>query len=126
MERDQQEIRELVASWMAATKAGDTQTVLSLMTEDVVFLTPGHAPMMGKASFAAAAKTQGPVQFDGTSEIREIQVLGEWAFMWSKLTVVVTSPGGRSMTRAGHTLSVLRRENGKWLLARDANMLAEA
>ena len=28
------------------------------------------------------------------------------------------------MTRAGHTLSILRREHGKWVPARDANMLA--
>jgi len=28
------------------------------------------------------------------------------------------------MERAGHTLTVLRRVDGNWLLARDANMLA--
>jgi uncharacterized protein (TIGR02246 family) len=128
MERDEQEIRELVVTWMAATKAGDIDTVLSLMAEDVVFLVPGQPPMVGKASFAAATKAQsakGPTRFEGTSEIQEIRILGEWAFMWAKLTVVVTPPGGAgSMTRAGHTLSVLKKEKGKWVLARDANMLA--
>jgi uncharacterized protein (TIGR02246 family) len=124
MERDEHEIRELVAIWMAATKAGDIETVLSLMAEDVVFLAPGQAPMIGKAAYAAASKGQGPMQFDGTSEIREIKVLGDWAFMWTKLTVVVTPPSGKTMTRAGHTLSVLKKENSKWVLARDANMLA--
>jgi uncharacterized protein (TIGR02246 family) len=112
---------------MAATKAGDIERVLSLMTEDVVFLVPGQSPMVGKSAFAAAAKAlsdQGPPQFDGTSEIQEIQVLGDWAFMWTKLSVVVTPPGGApSMTRAGHTLSILRKQNGKWVLARDANLL---
>jgi hypothetical protein len=40
---------------------------------------------------------------------------------------VVTPPNGaKTMTRAGHTLSVLKKQNGKWLLARDANMLAPA
>jgi hypothetical protein len=28
-----------------------------------------------------------------------------------------------AMTRAGHTLSILKKQGGKWLLARDANML---
>jgi hypothetical protein len=38
---------------------------------------------------------------------------------------VVTPPGGtKTMTRAGHTLSILNKQNGKWVLARDANMLA--
>jgi uncharacterized protein (TIGR02246 family) len=128
MQSDEQEIRQLVANWMTATKAGDIETVLNLMAEDVVFLLPGQPPMIGKSAFAAAAQTQsshGPVQFDGTSEIQEIKVLGEWAFMWAKLSVVVIPPGGApSMTRAGHTLSILKKQNGKWVLARDANMLS--
>ena len=127
MQSDEQEIRQLVSTWMAATKAGDVERVLSLMSEDIVFLVPGQ-PVMRKAEFAAAARAQsgqeGP-RFDGTSEIQEIKILGDWAFMWSQLTVVVTPPGnGKPMTRAGHTLSVLNKQNGKWVLARDANMLA--
>ena len=128
MQSDEQDIRQLVVTWMAATKAGDIETVLSLMAEDVVFLVPGQPPMIGRSAFAAAAQSQqsqGPVQFDGRSEIQEIKVLGEWAFMWTKLTVVATPPGGAAqMTRAGHTLSILKKQNGKWVLARDANMLA--
>jgi uncharacterized protein (TIGR02246 family) len=103
------------------------------MTDDVVFLTPGQ-PVMRKADFAAATHAQtghdghDAPQFDGSSEIQEIKVLGDWAFMWTKLTVVVTPPGASStsMTRSGHTLSILRKQEGKWLLARDANMLAPA
>ena len=30
----------------------------------------------------------------------------------------------RRWARAGHTLSILNQQNGKWALARDANMLA--
>ena len=84
MQNDEQEIRELVKNWMAATKNGDIETVLDLMTEDVVFLVAGRPPMIGKSAFAAAAQAQsgqGPVQFDGTNEIEEIKVFGEWAFM---------------------------------------------
>jgi uncharacterized protein (TIGR02246 family) len=127
MESDEPEIRQLVSTWMAATKAGDVEAVLSLMADDVVFLMPGQ-PVMRKADFAAAARAQSGQErprFDGTSEIQEIKILGDWAFMWTKLTVVVTPPGDRkTMTRAGHTLSVLKKESGKWVLARDANMLS--
>jgi uncharacterized protein (TIGR02246 family) len=127
MHSDEQEIRQLVATWIAATKAGDIETVLSLMADDVVFLLPGQPPMMGKSTYAAAAKAhsnQQAPQFDGTGEIQEIQVLGDWAFMWTKLSVVVTQPGNAApMRRAGHTLSILNKQNGKWVLARDANML---
>jgi uncharacterized protein (TIGR02246 family) len=127
MQSDEEEIRQMVSTWMAASKAGDVETVLSLMADDVVFLVPGQ-PVMRKAEFAVAAHAQsgqGPPQFDGRSEIQEIRVLGEWAFMWTKLTVVVTPPGGaQSISRAGHTLSILKKQSGKWVLARDANMLA--
>ena len=126
MNEDEKEIRALIATWLAATKAGDTATVLSLMTEDVVFLLPGQPPMR-KADFAKLAATQNgktAPAFDGVSDIQEITVLGDWAFMWTRLTVVATPPAGRAVTRAGHTLSILRKEHGRWVLARDANMLS--
>ena len=127
MASDEQQIRDLIATWMSATRAGDLATVLSLMTDDVVFLVPG-APPFGKQKFAEAMRPSTPAgplsKFDGHSEIQEITVVGDWAFMWTRLTVEVTPPGGGRVTRrAGHTLSVLRKVQGRWLLARDANML---
>lgn len=127
MHDDEHEIRQLVSTWMAASKAGDVETVLSLMTDDAVFLVAGRPPMR-KADFAAAARTQtagDAPAFDGTNEIREIRIAGDWAFLWQALTVVATPrDGGRAVTRAGHTLTVFRREDGRWRLARDANLLA--
>lgn len=126
MSDDERQIRELVARWMDATKAGDVDTVLSLMTEDAVFLLPG-GKLMRKADFAAAAQAQaggGAPQIDGRSEIQEIRVSGDWAFMWTRLTVTVTPADGDAMTRSGHTLTILEKRNGQWLLARDANLLA--
>lgn len=125
MQNDEQEIRQLVAAWLDASKAGDIETVLSLMADDVVFLVPGQ-PVMRKADFVAAATESGQVtpRIEGVSEIQEIKVIGEWAFMWTKLTIVTTPPDlSQSVTRAGHTLSILKKEKGKWVLARDANLL---
>ena len=127
MTADEREIRELVATWMSATKAGDLPTVLSLMTDDVVFLVSGQAPF-GKQQFAAAMKPGAAgapsAYIDGHSEIREIRISGDHAYLWTRLTVEVTPPGGVTAKRAGHTLSVLRKEGGRWLLARDANLLS--
>ena len=129
MQNDEQEIRELVSRWMAASKAGDVDTVLSLMADDVVFLVPGQ-PVMRKADFASKARAQSgqdAPQIDGSSEIQEIKVLGEWAFMWTRLTVVMTPPNGaQPVRRAGHTLTILKKQNGRWVIARDANLLAPA
>ena len=127
MKTDEQRIRALVSAWMDATRAGQGEAVLDLMTDDAVFLGPGKAPMR-KADFAATAKAQATgkaPRFDGTSDIQEIQVSGDWAFMWSKLRVEATPPGGGAPTvRSGHTLTVFRRQGDRWLLARDANLLA--
>ena len=111
MASDEQQIRDLVARWMAATKAGDAATVLSLMTDDVVFLVVGQPPF-GKEKFAELQ--QGPAgaprpQIDGRSEIQEIQVFGDWAFMRTRLNVEMTPPNGQTVRRSGHTLSVLRK-----------------
>lgn len=127
MKSDEEQIRDLITTWMTATREGDVDTVLSLMTDDVVFLVPGRPPMR-KDEFASSARAQAggaAPKFDGHSEIQEVQVSGDWAFLWTRLTVIATPPDGSPpVERAGHTLTVLRRENGKWLLARDANLLA--
>lgn len=129
MQNDEQEIRQLVSTWMSATKAGDTEKVLSLMTDDAVFLITGQPPMH-KADFAVAARAQtsdDAPTIDGSSDIQEIKILGDWAFMWQKLTVVVTPlKDAPVITRSGPTLTIFTKQNGKWLLARDANMLVVA
>jgi uncharacterized protein (TIGR02246 family) len=126
MENDEREIRALVDTWLKATQAGDLDTVLHLMSDDVVFLVAGQPPMIGKVAFAGAAKAQAGGErprFEGSSEIEELKVLGDWAFMRAKLSVTMTPSGGRSVTRSGYTLSILQKHEGRWLLARDANLL---
>ena len=120
---DERAIHDLVATWMAASQAGDVETVLGLMADDVLFMVPGREPF-GKAEFAASAQAMKNVRFEGTSDIREIKVLGDWAYMHNYLTMTVTPPGSEPLRRAGYTLTILRKEpGGKWLLARDANLL---
>ncbi|WP_407276392.1 YybH family protein [Halothiobacillus sp. DCM-1] len=124
---DEEQIRTLVQTWQSATHAGDVDTVLGLMTDDVVFLVPGRPPMR-KAEFAALSRVPAGSprpKFEGVSEIQEIHVSGDMAYLWTRLSVSVTPPGAsQPIERAGHTLTVLRRVGGRWLLARDANLLS--
>jgi uncharacterized protein (TIGR02246 family) len=122
---DEQAIRNLIATWLSASKVGDTETVLGLMSDDVVFLVCGRPPMRGKKEFAASQGALKDVEMDGVSEIQEVTVLGDWAYAWTHLTVDFRPrAGGIAQKRAGNTLSILRKHDGKWLLVRDANMLA--
>ena len=124
MTNDEREIRELVDRWMAASKSGDIPVVLSLMTEDVIFMVPGQPPF-GKQAFAKTSEGMKDVRIEGTSDIQEIRVMGDWAYLRNHLTMTVTPPGGaKPMRRSGYTLTILRKESdGKWRLARDANLL---
>jgi uncharacterized protein (TIGR02246 family) len=123
MTDDETAIRRVVDSWMAASRKGDLATVLTLMTDDVVFMVPGQEPF-GKEAFAAASKEMGNTSIDGTSEIVELKVLGDWAYIRNRIDMTATPPGGEAVRRSGYTLTLLHMEaDGRWRLARDANLL---
>jgi uncharacterized protein (TIGR02246 family) len=123
MSPDERAIRELVETWMAASRAGDTETVLKLMAEDVIFMVPGREPF-GKEAFAASSRGMNGVRLEGAAEIRELRVLGDWAWLRNFVDMTMTPPGGTPVRRSGLTLTILRKEpDGRWLLARDANLV---
>jgi len=125
MRSDEQAIRDLIANWARASAAGDLPQILSAMSEDVVFLTPGNPPMRGREGFAAAFQSLANVHLEATNDIQEIQVSGDMAYAWTSLTVTVTPKNGGSPTRrTGYTLTVYRKlADGAWVLSRDANLL---
>src|SRR5262249_52538971 len=123
MTDDEKAIREVVKRWMEASRAGDIDAVLSLMTDDVVFLTPGREPF-GKAAFAAQSGAMKDVRIDGTVDILELQISGDWAWTRNRIAVAITPPSGQTANRSGYTLTIFRKSDGRWLLARDANLIA--
>ena len=123
MTDDECVIRELVETWLTATKAGDLSKVLSLMADDVIFMVPGREPF-GKQTFAANSRSMDGVRLEGTSDIGELKILGDWAYLRNFIEIAITPPGGETMRRSGYTLTILRKEpDGKWVLARDANLV---
>ncbi|KAF7961676.1 DUF4440 domain-containing protein [Cupriavidus sp. UYMU48A] len=121
---DERAIRKLVQTWFTASQQGDIDTVLNLMTDDVVFMVPGQEPF-GKAAFAQTSASMKGVRMQGSYDIRELQVMGDWAYLRNFIELTVTPPGAQAVHRSGYTLTVLRREaDGRWRLCRDANLLA--
>jgi uncharacterized protein (TIGR02246 family) len=120
---DERAIRELVDTWMRASRAGDTETVLGLMSDDVLFMVPGREPF-GKQTFAANSRCMDGVRLEGSADIRELKILGDWAYLRNFVEITITPPGGKPIQRSGFTLTILRKEpDGRWLLARDANLV---
>jgi len=123
MTDDERAIRGLVGTWMKASEAGDLDTVLSLMADDVIFMAPGREPF-GKEEFRAASETMKKVRLTGTSDIRELKVLGDWAYIRNYIEISVTPPNGTAMQRRGYALSILRKQSdGTWVIWRDANLV---
>jgi uncharacterized protein (TIGR02246 family) len=124
MSDDEQAILALIEAWMQATRAGDTGTVLSLMTEDAVFTVAGREPF-GREAFAAASNAMAGMRIDGACEVVELQVLGDWAFSRNRIDMTVSPPEGEPVRRGGYTLTLYRKgADGRWRLARDANLLS--
>lgn len=120
---DEQAIRDVITRWMDATTGGDSAAVLDLMTDDAIFLAPGREPF-GKEVFRVAAAAMKGMTIDGENHVEELHVMGDHAYVRSRLAVTVTMPDGNVVARAGHGLAIFRKENDRWKLARDANLLA--
>ena len=125
---DDQQIRALIDAWCGASAAGDLTAQLNLITPDVIFLTPGRAPMRRDefaAQFRAAIEV---VTIECRSNIQEITVSGDLAICWNLLEVSFTPiEGGETRKHAGNVLTAFRRgSDGRWRIWRDANLLLPA
>lgn len=116
-------IRSLVDTWLRASERGDLPTILNLMEDDVVFMTPGREPF-GKEEFVNGFEQMNNIKLEATSEIQEVQVIGEWAWIHNFLRIKFTPERGKSSKRSGHVLSVLHKgADGQWRIARDSNQV---
>ncbi|WP_375201180.1 YybH family protein [Hyphococcus sp.] len=125
MTNDEKAIRQLVDDWMTATKAGDKAAILNLVADDVLFLTP-FGPPFGKKEFAGGPDSGDMPTIDGESNILEIEVIGDRAWIRNQIDIAITPPGGgESSKMSGQTLTLLKKDSdGKWRVFRDANFVA--
>jgi uncharacterized protein (TIGR02246 family) len=123
MSEDEQAIRELVDSWMDASRRGDTAAVLDLMTDDVLFMTPSREPF-GKEAFRETSEAMRDVRMEGRAEVQELEVLAERAWIRNHIDLTLTPADGEPLHRSGYTLTILRKgDDGRWRLFRDANLV---
>ena len=120
---DERQIRKLIDAWIAASNGRNLPALMDMMTDDVVFMTPGRAPF-GKAEFAADVERMKGVAIDARAEVQEIEVSGPRAYIRNHIQVELTSPGQAPKRMSGYAMSVLRKEaDGRWRIARDANLV---
>jgi uncharacterized protein (TIGR02246 family) len=126
MRSDEQAIREVHSTWIDAVNAGDLARLLVMTTDDVVFLNPGHKAINRDGFAARFSGAHEQLLIHCVSELREVVIVGEVAYTLSWDTLSVTPrAGGEESRLAGDRLTIYRKQpDGRWLLARDANVLS--
>jgi uncharacterized protein (TIGR02246 family) len=127
MNPDESQIREVHLTWINAVNEGDLGRLLTLITDDVVFLNPGKDPL-DRDGFCANF-TPGPQRkalIHCVSDLEEVVVSGDVAYTRSRDSLSVTPHGGAETAKfAGYRISVYRKQpDGRWLMARDAHTLS--
>jgi len=126
MTPDEQALRDVHATWIAAVNAGDLAELQGLMTHDAVFMNPGSAAL-GPAEFPAHfGRAQRQFQLRCASDPQEVAISGDLAYVRSRDSLsLMPRDGGQPIALAGDRLTVYRKESdGRWRLARDAHTLS--
>lgn len=120
---DAEAIRRLVGpEWAAAWAAGDAAALAEFYAEDAVLLPQNQAPIVGKAAIRAGYE-RFLEQFGvrGSSEVVELEVGGDWAFMrGTYATAVFLKQGGAPMAKdRGNWIWIAKRQaDGSWKILR--------
>ncbi len=120
---DVEAIRRLVGpEWAAAWTAGDATAIAGFYAEDAVLLPQNQLPIVGKTAIRSSYETL-LEQFSvrGGSEVVELEVGGDWAFMRGTYTITVAPKNGGAPieTDRGNWLWIVKRQaDGSWKIFR--------
>jgi len=119
-EKEQREIKKVLFSYRDALNESNAEKVLSLYTENGVFMPSsaptaiGHEQLKGTYEFVFSN-----IQLNIEFYIDEIEVVGEYAFVrsTSKGTTFIHA-SGETVPEENRELFVLKKENGSWKIDR--------
>jgi uncharacterized protein (TIGR02246 family) len=106
----------------AAFAAGNAEGVAAEYTEDALLLPQGAPAVSGRAAIADLYRTVfKDYRCELETEIEEVEIAGDWAFVRGRLQSTVTpKAGGDPMVSHGKYLAIVRRgPGGVWRFARD-------
>ena len=118
---DVQAIIDLEQMVFDAQIAGDLDAWLDTFAEDAIVMVPNLPALTNKL---AIRKWNEPIfeQFDlhEESDVREIEVAGDWAYIRAHWTWTLTPKGGgEAVTDTGNSIWILHRQlDGAWKIAR--------
>jgi len=115
--KDLEAIEKLHRQDVAATKAGDYETLMSLMDEQCVVLPPDSEPEGGQAYLSRAlASSDGnepePEIFELIQDWEEVHLLGDFAYEQGIARYAVRDAGGAVLRETQRLVRLLRRQLG--------------
>lgn len=123
---DQRTIQGVYDRWFQAMEVGDVEKALRLVTDDVVWKSPGDAAAVGKDALQTRLEAfHAHVRETVSFQIEEIEVAGDWAYVRvTERATVSPISGGPTATLTGMHLSILHRDDERgWRIARDVSSL---
>jgi uncharacterized protein (TIGR02246 family) len=125
LEQDQKAIAELQQRDIEANIAVDTDKILALRTDDVVYLVPGRPPLVGQEAVRKYLEEirQQLADWDMVAyeeNWQEVQVVGDFAIQWGTVNIRAKKEGERAESAAvRNMMQVLRRQpDGSWKISR--------
>lgn len=124
-EVDRKAIADLQRRDIEANMALDTEKLLALRTDDVVYLVPGRAPLVGQDAVRKYLREiRGQLanwdMLAYEENWQEVQVVGDFAFEWGTVNIRARQEGEKRESAAlRNVMQVLRRQpDGDWKIAR--------
>jgi uncharacterized protein (TIGR02246 family) len=117
-------IRLMFEDWEEAVRSKDISRLLDFIAEDAVFMPPGQPLIRGKSQVEALYKMSfEKFSMDQKFQIEEIQICGDWAFVWGKDSIILTPTNGEPTIQGhGMGISILQRQpDGSWKFSRGLN-----
>lgn len=115
--------RQAHEAYVVAINTNDLDSLLAMLTEDVVYLPPNEPALVGKAAvrpWAAEYLKAFKIHWEKTS--LEFVVAGDWAFeRYSYESTETPQEGGTPVEDTGKGLNIFHHDaDGNWRVARDA------
>ena len=123
-EADLRAIERLHQKDMQASRAGDFETLRSIMTDEAVILPPGGEAVRGKeeldASFARMRDAMDRIEvIEYVLDFSEVKILGDYAFEWGEIRGSMRQTGDEPQRSTYNVMRILQRQpDGEWKVHR--------
>ncbi len=122
--KDLEAIEELHRQDVAATKAGDYETLMSLMDEQCILFPPDSEPEDGRAYLIRARDSSDSTEpheeiLELLQDWQEVRLLGEFAYEHGIVRYAVRDTSGAIIRETQRLVRLLRRQpDGQWRVLR--------